>query len=256
MYKALITDLDGSAVNISSNGSDVDDQTREAVQAAENAGYHISAATGRDWPITKPVTEALGIKALCIISGGSAIINPVTEEIVWEKPLDSGSPNHIIEIFKAHTNEGNVFTQCEPFELPLKELVDIPDELRYLYLIGTPQSSARAISNEINSGKIAVSHMTPSWIGDGFIDVHVTHPDATKEHAVLKWHELMGVSIAETICMGDSGNDIPLFNAASLKIATGNATDELKALADYIAPNAGNHALEHVITKYLLSQEA
>ena len=53
--------------------------------------------------------------------------------------------------------------------------------------------------------------------------------------------------------MGDSGNDIPIFQSSGLKVAVGNATVGLKALADYIAPSVDQHALEHVIDRFLLS---
>lgn len=254
MYKALITDLDGSAVNITSNGSDIDEQTRLAVAAAQAKGYHISCATGRQWSSTKPVVEALGITSLCVINGGSAIINPVTEEIVWEQPLTTGTPSKILAIFKAHTASGEVYMPAEPFKVTLTEINEVPEDLRYLYLIGVPSEDARLIAQEVNMSNFAVSHLTPSWSGGDFIDIHVTHPDATKEHAVKVWQELEGVTTEQTIGIGDSGNDMPLFRASGLKVAVGNATDELKTEADYVAPAVSDYALKHVIDKFLLSQ--
>ncbi len=52
--------------------------------------------------------------------------------------------------------------------------------------------------------------------------------------------------------MGDSGNDIPLFNAAGFKVAAGNATPALKELADYIAPKVEDGALEHVLQQFFM----
>ena len=54
--------------------------------------------------------------------------------------------------------------------------------------------------------------------------------------------------------MGDSYNDYPLFTACGYKIAMGNAPDELKEIADFIAPTVENNgtvvALEHLIKKF------
>jgi len=254
MYKALITDLDGSAVIISSYGEDVDEETRAAVARAQAEGLHIACATGRQWIKAKPVIEALGIKSLCIVSGGSAIVNSETEEVIWKQPLTPRTTHEILAIFKRHATMGDLYIPEAPFEAPLKDIVDVSDELLYMYMIGIPSRDAEAIIDAVAKSGLAVAHHTPSWEGNGLQDVHVTHPGATKEHALKVWHRLQGVSVEETIAMGDSGNDRPLFRAAGLKVATGNATGELKALADYIAPPVTDHALKHVIDKFLLGQ--
>jgi len=44
------------------------------------------------------------------------------------------------------------------------------------------------------------------------IDIHGTHPGATKEYALKVWQEMTGVTKSETIAMGDSGNDIHFLN--------------------------------------------
>jgi len=51
--------------------------------------------------------------------------------------------------------------------------------------------------------------------------------------------ERLGVSAAETIAVGDDGNDLALFDGAGLRVAVGNAIDAVKAAADVVldAPN-------------------
>lgn len=253
MYKALITDLDGSAVALSSDGRDVDVPTRKAVKAAQEAGAIISCATGRGWLLAKPVVESLGIKSLCVVGGGTTIIDPVTEEAQWQKFLDGGVANHVLDIFKQMVRRDTTIS-IDGSRRQLGDISDVQGRTSYLYLLGLEQSVAQKIISRVNidlKGH-AIAHTTISWSGSHLIDIHVTHTQATKEHAVSVWHKLEGVSKKETIAMGDSGNDIPLFNAAGFKIATDNATPELKALADYIAPAATDHALRHVIEKFLL----
>lgn len=95
-----------------------------------------------------------------------------------------------------------------------------------------------------------VAHITPSWRGEGYGDVHVTHRLADKEHAVKQWLSMMNITAAETVGMGDSGNDLPIFNAVGLKIAVGNATPELKLKSDFISPSQADGALEHVLLRF------
>ena len=50
--------------------------------------------------------------------------------------------------------------------------------------------------------------------------------------------------------MGDGYNDFSLLMACGLKVAMGNAVEELKSIADYIAPTVENDGLSNVIAKY------
>lgn len=255
MYKALITDLDGTAVSIASNGSDVDDKTREAIAHAIQAGKKLTCATGRDWKMVKPVIQKLGFVLPCVIEGGTRIIDPITEKTLWEKALEGGASAKIFEIFKSESQIGTLMTSAEVKGVPLGTVQSVPHHLRFIYLLGIEESAAINISNRINENQYAIAHLTPSWDGGTFVDVHVTHPEATKEHAIHIWQELENVTQAETIGVGDSGNDIPIFQSAGLKVAVGNATMDLKELADYIAPNVDAHALVHVINKFLLESK-
>jgi hydroxymethylpyrimidine pyrophosphatase-like HAD family hydrolase len=114
------------------------------------------------------------------------------------------------------------------------------------------ESVAVRISNRINEDYLAEAHFTPSWEGGSLVDLHVTDPGATKEYAILVWRQLEGVEKEETIGVGDSGNDIPIFHSSGLKVATGNATPTLKELADYVAPSVTENALAHVIDSFLI----
>src|ERR1700712_3222282 len=100
MYKALIADIDGTLVSIKGDGSDIDDATILAVTEALDRGVQISVATGRGWASTKPVVQKLGIVDLCIVEGGSCIIDPTSQEIVWQKTLDAQTSEQVLQTFK------------------------------------------------------------------------------------------------------------------------------------------------------------
>lgn len=252
MYKALITDLDGTSVTISSNGSDIDLATQEAVRTAIRAGKKLTCATGREWELTKDIIKKLGFISPCIIEGGTRIINPITEENIWEKAFDTNVPSRVLEVFKSKSKSGMIMHSQNTNRQALADVDALPESLRFLYLLAVKEEIAVEICNQINIGDYATAHITPSWEGDGLVDIHVTHPEATKEHAIQIWQKLENITKEETIGMGDSGNDMPIFQSSGLKIAVGNATDNLKGLADYIAPPVNEKALKYVIDTILL----
>jgi HAD superfamily hydrolase (TIGR01484 family) len=255
VYQALVTDLDGTAVKISSDGSDVSEAAEVAVQAAQEKGFKITCATGRRWDSTKPIVKKLGIVSPCIVQGGSRIVDPVTEKTLWEKHLDVSAADATLDIFKRESAESDagVLATFSVRRVPLNTVDRAPHNAQFMYLLNVTPEVAERIANAINAQAFAVAHLTPSWDGEGKIDVHVTHPEATKEHAIAIWQTIVGVNKEATIGMGDSGNDIPLFLSAGLRVAVGNATDELKQLADYIAPAQSDEALAHVINHFMLA---
>ena len=59
-----------------------------------------------------------------------------------------------------------------------------------------------------------------------------------------------GISEAETLTIGDQNNDIALLKAGGVKIAMGNATEELKSIADYTTDSVFNDGFVKAIEKY------
>ena len=65
-------------------------------------------------------------------------------------------------------------------------------------------------------------------------DLHVVSETATKEHAIGRLLNQLGVQRENAIGVGDGHNDIDLFNAVGTKVAMGNAVEDLKKAADVI----------------------
>lgn len=61
-----------------------------------------------------------------------------------------------------------------------------------------------------------------------------------------------GMTIENTIMMGDSGNDIEAFQSAGKAIVMGNATEEIKNLATEITLDNDHDGIKVIVDKYLL----
>ena len=83
------------------------------------------------------------------------------------------------------------------------------------------------------------------------VDCYFSHAEATKQHAVLKYAELMGIKTEEIIGIGDGYNDFALLMACGLKVAMGNAVADVKAIADYIAPSVDDDGIADIIEKFI-----
>jgi hydroxymethylpyrimidine pyrophosphatase-like HAD family hydrolase len=63
--------------------------------------------------------------------------------------------------------------------------------------------------------------------------------------------QLLGVDKDTVIGVGDTDNDLPLFESVGFKIAMANGTEKLKRSADYIAPSVDEDGLAFIIDMFL-----
>ena len=55
----------------------------------------------------------------------------------------------------------------------------------------------------------------------------------------------------ETLTIGDHNNDIELLLAGGIKVAMGNATEELKSVADFVTDTVDNDGFVKAIEKFV-----
>lgn len=57
----------------------------------------------------------------------------------------------------------------------------------------------------------------------------------------------LGISLEETVAIGDSSNDIPMIERAQVGIAMGNATEDVKKAADYVSTDINDNGIENAL---------
>lgn len=80
-----------------------------------------------------------------------------------------------------------------------------------------------------------------------------SNPEASKQCAVEFLQKYWGLSKDEILTIGDQNNDIALLRAGGLKIAMGNATEELKSEADYITESVFEDGFVKAMEKFCLN---
>ena len=70
-------------------------------------------------------------------------------------------------------------------------------------------------------------------------------PNCNKGRAIVRFCELLGIPFEDTVCFGDSANDLDMFHACPIGICMANSPEELKSLAAYVAK--GTYGVEEGI---------
>jgi HAD superfamily hydrolase (TIGR01484 family) len=247
-YKAIIFDVDGTAVPLAANEASVRLQT--AIASAQKT-ISLSAATGRSYEYAKPVFTSLGLISPSVLLGGSAIIDPRTDKIIWNKSMSIEQTDEILKQVSRY--QADTFLGVSPVKaaIPLSEYAQQEHSTSIVYALTMSAEQAPELVSDISAIPHVIAHPTPSWTR-GMVDVHITHDEATKEHGIQALIEMLGLKSSEVIGVGDSTNDLPIFKATGRRIAMGNAQSVLKEQADEIAPSVDDDGLAQIIEKYFL----
>jgi hypothetical protein len=249
-YEAIIFDLDGTAIP---NTQDVLPSVRtiEAIKTAEKQ-FKLCAATGRPISNAKKILDSLGLVDPCVISAGTEIVNPRTSEVLWEYDIEHSDVNGILEVCKPYPYELLIRNELVGEGSPSAEH-QITGPVNVMYLMKCGEDEAKQILKKLAYIPTISASSVISWTGKD-IDIHITHRDATKEHAIAKLLEIIGVTKEMTIGIGDGNNDVHLFKAVGLKVAMGNATELLKSQADIICDTVNNDGLAKFIEEIVANQ--
>lgn len=247
-FKAIIFDVDGTLIPNKRDGIP-SEKVRKTIIRAKNR-LHMGVATSRPMFMLSGITSHLQFSGPSIISAGSRIVNVETREILWEKSIEKDAIGEIKKTIQ-HFNL-NFIINDDGKDKPLSKKYK-PLKPLTAYCIAVPPKTVDAVASLLNKIPNLGVHKLPSWVS-GNITISLTHAQASKQHAILEISRLLNIDTHEIIGVGDGYNDFPLLMACGLKIAMGNAVDDLKAIADYIAPSVDEDGVAHIIEKFVLNK--
>lgn len=246
-YKALMLDIDGTLVPNRRDGMP-SKRVRETV--AEASQYiHIGVATSRPLFLVKHITDQLKLSGPSIINGGAQIIDFPSKKILWEKLLNK---KDISQAFSILRNLSVRFFVHDDHKDITPSKTYIPKHPTDILCTGLSDNKADRIVDELSK----ISTVAVTKIGDwqkGKVGVRISHASATKQHAIFEVARILKIQTHEIIGVGDHYNDFPLLMACGLKVAMGNAVEDLKAIADYIAPSVEEDGVADTIEKFILN---
>ena len=197
----------------------------------------VGFATGRVYSWTLPVLKAVNFTAPCIIGGGASIVDPQTHKVVSSISISSEGLNAIKAIlvdypalkllFNDYTDEDYLnggWGLERFFKSDSCEIIDI---------IGLSHTIADKLIQQL--GSLPNIHAVKmNGYHENIVDILVTNKEATKTNAIRNIQHQLTINKDNTIGIGNGYNDVEIFEAVGLKVAVGNAVDELKQKADLI----------------------
>lgn len=248
-YKALILDLDGTAVPSRQDGM----PTSGVVDSVDNAKNRLKVcvATGRSLRYCKDVLNALNITEPCVINGGAEIYDPMTETFIFRQYMSATLQKQVLPIIKKF--KVTLRSAADGFISPIVDVNQIESDAARLFVGQIPTDEAVQIVRALEKVKGLAAHLTTSWSKGDVVDIHICDARATKKHGIEELLKIVGVNKPETIGIGDYYNDLPLLESVGLKVVMGNAPDEIKKIADYVTDDLEHDGVATAIEKFVLS---
>ena len=281
MIKLIASDLDGTLLDEPNYISKIN---RDAIEYAYQKGAKFCFATGRDLAAVKELSELLVHKPVLLLSNGAQILDE-NENLLHQDTLDNIYLKEIIEILHRHALPYMIFTTdgfyttmptnwvrqkfidrigmirnketaqsfANSSTKPCNNLVNIEDmdafiESKQILKVegfDTNSKTVDAVKKEFQK------FTELSSLSTGKNNVEVTNSTATKGLALQKYCQIANIQPDEVMVLGDSHNDLSMFEHFPYSFAPENSIDEIKKQAYKIVKSCMDHGVSDAIYQFI-----
>lgn len=263
-------DIDGTLID-SPKKSSISKAVKSALLKIHRAGVRICFATARPYQLTKDVAEDIGVDdSIIICCNGAQIV--VRGKTVWGMPIEPEYIQNIIGMTESLKSELVIMTDApysyKPYGYTLRnfaaliEHVISREELGQILKDDVPVYQIVLSANDHTDSEefrkkaeeaLTVYREELDYVWQASAECMVISRNGVNKGTALEIiGRYLGISREETMAAGDDGVDIPMLAYAGIGVAMGNATEEVKAVADVIVPPVWEDGICEILDQYIL----
>ncbi|WP_341739818.1 Cof-type HAD-IIB family hydrolase [Microcoleus sp. CAWBG640] len=268
--RLLVVDIDGTIAGKSNN---IRETVKQAIFAAQSRGVQVAVATGRMYRSALRFHRDIGSNLPLISYQGAWIQDPASQKMLRHQPLSKQTALELLEHFQEPhlrsllsvnfyindqlyvpeiTAATRLYAQRSGIQpIAITDLRrDIPGEpTKVLALCENPGVLDGLLSSMRERYTPAELYLTRS-VATFF---EATHPLVNKGAAVQYIAEdLLGLQPENVMAIGDNFNDVEMISYAGVGVAMGNAPSEVKAGANWVAPDVEEDGVAAAIAQFIL----
>ncbi|UJF19052.1 Cof-type HAD-IIB family hydrolase [Vibrio sp. SS-MA-C1-2] len=259
MYKVLALDLDGTVLN---SKHEINPELKEAIQKIKRH-YHVMLVTGRHHTSAKPYHDELGLDTPIICCNGTYIYDFAKNEVLFANAIEKESAFKFLDLSDQYNINSVIYVTNEMVHLKSKPI----DFLSYLegWALNYPENDRpQVIRVDSLRDNIEPAEYVWKFVAEGDIEainqfseldfikenfngerswvnrVDFAKKGNTKGVRLQQYLDMISVSAAEVVAIGDNHNDISMIELAGMGIAMNNADDKVKSKADRICTTNSN----------------
>ncbi|USD67909.1 sugar-phosphatase [Vibrio sp. SCSIO 43136] len=268
MYKLIALDMDGTLLD---SEKKLSQRNKDAIDAARAQGVTVVLVSGRPTEGMLPYLDQLEMTGEqdIVLSYNASVVQKVASRELLRSQILTGvdAKNlatlardlgvHIHAFTETHgliTPQLNTYTDLEAsingIEVSVMpfESLDDDEPVMKVMMIDEPEVLSAAIEKihaEVYQ-EFTVVQSAPYFL-------EFLNAKSNKGTGVAMLAEMMGIDASQVICMGDAGNDKHMLEYAGVGVAMGNATEEIKAVANYHTATNDESGVAQVIEELVLN---
>ncbi|NMC35729.1 HAD family hydrolase [Candidatus Beckwithbacteria bacterium] len=258
MHKPVfLFDIDKTLTNLN---REVSPRTKTVLTKLQDQGFMLNVATGRKFQtIYDNILQLFKPDCLHITSGGGEIIT-TQGNIIWQKKLNPEALEQIYRLSrkfgaKLHFGFDNFYVADNDLLARFKKhnwKVELKP-FSYQYYHDLTEVTVHGLNQELNLAFKSLSNITIKTMTayDGTPYADITAKNVTKATTMKRWARLLNIDLKDVVAIGDSSNDIEMLKLAGQGIAMGNATEDVKAVADEIIGHTNNDGLAKYLEQFI-----
>ncbi|MYL45221.1 Cof-type HAD-IIB family hydrolase [Virgibacillus halodenitrificans] len=279
--KLVAIDLDGTLL---SSECTISDFNKKAIRDVQEQGNTIVISSGRSLHDTKKILKLADID--CPIISGNGAITCYSDKIIQQQTISEAILSELIKLiekmdvyYEVYTNEG-IFIKGDRKDILNDEIQNIQGDSAWAKDLVEIQYSQHNIHFVQNDLELTTSKMEPykvfvfsfdmmkldtlkrilsdrddiSITTSGAQKLELGNNKASKGNALLFLADYLGVSLKDTVAIGDNLNDVSMFEVAGISIAMENGEAAAKEKAHYITKHCNNDGVGYALGKYVLEK--
>ena len=270
-YKILASDLDGT---LFTTKVEVSPQNNSAIKELHEKGIYFVPSSGRTLcEIPKELTENPYIRFI-IFSNGSTIYDKETGKSLLNciSREEANRAFDIIDRFETHItlrHKGQNYGDVDTADDQSCKYLNVQTGHRgllntYGKFLSSFKEFCRSVDNvemisvffHDDNDRIRCKELLEKecnfMIASAMpYNLEICSASAGKGKALITLCDYLGYDINEVIAVGDSENDIPAIETAGLGLATENACEALKEVADEIVCDNDSHVVEYILNNFI-----
>ena len=249
----------------------ISDRVKKTVEEAQKRGIKVLIATGRMHKSAMPVAKNLNLTSPIISYQGAMIKNFYeNEDIIFHCPLRENHAKKIVEILKDDDVQLNIYLDDNLYSQTDTERLkqySAKQNIKYILTDSLDKFPKFEPTKMLAIGKTPEhTDFIVKKLKDYFkeelylvksspVFCEINNKQTSKGNAIKYLANLWGIKPEETMAIGDQNNDIEMLKSVHIKVAMGNATDDLKQVANFITKDINNDGAAVAIEKFALNNE-
>jgi Cof subfamily protein (haloacid dehalogenase superfamily) len=269
--KLLVVDIDGT---ISGESNTISSTVKQAIAAVQSQGIQVAIATGRMYRSALRFHQDLNSTLPLMAYQGAWIQDPTSQKIYQHFPVSRDIALQLLDYFEQpalrsllsvhfYINDQLYVRDITPetqayaarsgiTPIPVGDLRQTlsQEPTKILALCDDTSVIKDLLGNLRRQYTPAELYMTTS-VATFF---EATNAVVNKGNAVRYLaEEVLGLQSRNVMTIGDNFNDLEMLEYAGIGVAMGNAPEDVKAIANWVAPSVENDGSAIAIDKFLLS---